>query len=466
MGSRSRLWFVTFLTFIRFPLVLVFVAAALVRVYHPDRDALFYVAFAALLASAVTDWLDGHFARRLRVETRFGAHADPLMDKLFYLATLPLLVFVVTENGHIRHGLFLVCITVFFLARDQWVTFLRSIGSMYNVSGGATWSGKLRTSINFPLICAIYYFEEAPVRLVDVHLLYAAEVVACIVNVISLYTYTRRYWPYLHLSTLSKDGAAHETPSLPAMHAEKAKALGRMASGVTHDFSNFLAAILGNAGIVRKGLPADSPLRQPVAQIEETAQQAVELTNRLQTYMGKGRASFARTDLSALVAGMREGLAGRLPPGMRLDCATQPDLAPVEADAALVRRLLLILVANAAESAADEVGEVRVRTLSLAHDSLPADAVWFDAPPPPGPQAAILVSDRGGGIPPALLPRIFDPFFSTKMRAQGLGLPEALGIMRAHGGAMAVHSAPGHGSVFAAVFPRRRDQAGGPNSES
>lgn len=193
----TNLFIVTFITFVRFPLVLLFFAGALFNVKY-QSTWLFFTSLGILILSAVTDFFDGYLARKLNVVTKFGAHADPLMDKFFYLSTLPLLVFVATKNNHITHAVFLLVMTVFFLARDQWVTFLRSIGSMYSVSGGATWSGKLRTAINFPMICMIYFVEETPTRpLISNWILYALECLAFVSNFVSLYIYTRNYWPYL-----------------------------------------------------------------------------------------------------------------------------------------------------------------------------------------------------------------------------------------------------------------------------
>lgn len=194
-----KLRFVTFLTFVRLPLVLVFVAGALLHTWWP-RTWVFVVAFAALATSAVTDLLDGYFARRFNVETELGAHADPLMDKFFSLSALPTLIFIAAHNGHTRHAMLLVLMTVLFLGRDQWVTFLRSIGSIYQAPGGAKWTGKLRTCINLPLLCAIYYYEESPLPVIPRALLGAAEAAAIMVSVISLFTYTGHYWPYLRRS--------------------------------------------------------------------------------------------------------------------------------------------------------------------------------------------------------------------------------------------------------------------------
>lgn len=202
MGTRSKLNLVMVLTFVRFPLVLLFFGLALIYVKNDNRPWLFVLALGSLILSAVTDIFDGYLARKFQVVTKFGAHADPLMDKLFYLSTLPLLVFVATRNNHLSHAIFLLVMTVFFLARDQWVTFLRSIGSMYAVSGSANWAGKLRTIINFPMICAVYYFEEAPARWewIPPWLMHSFEGVAFVINFVSLYIYSRQYWPYLEKS--------------------------------------------------------------------------------------------------------------------------------------------------------------------------------------------------------------------------------------------------------------------------
>lgn len=193
---KAKLLFVFFLTLVRFPLVLIFFAGAIVNSIYPD-ELLYNVVLTILMVAAITDSFDGYLARKWNVATGLGAQVDPLMDKFFYLGTWPVLVFVATRNHHIPHAIALLVFTVIFLSRDQWVTFLRSIGSVYNVPGSANWSGKLRTIINFPVICAIYHFEEAPVQIINPILLYCFEALAFIVNLVSIYTYTKFYWPYL-----------------------------------------------------------------------------------------------------------------------------------------------------------------------------------------------------------------------------------------------------------------------------
>jgi CDP-diacylglycerol--glycerol-3-phosphate 3-phosphatidyltransferase len=200
MEHRGKFTFVLFLTLVRFPLVLLFAAGAVAHVFRPN-PWLFYSALSVLVLSTVTDLFDGYFARRFHVESRFGANVDPLMDKFFYVCTLPVLVFVTASHGNAVHSAVLVALTVSLLLRDLWVTFLRSFGAMYDDEGGANWAGKLRTGLMFPMICALFLLEEHPMKLFSPAVVYSFEGLAMAINAVSVYVYTRRYWQYLVKST-------------------------------------------------------------------------------------------------------------------------------------------------------------------------------------------------------------------------------------------------------------------------
>lgn len=198
MSRGAKLAFVTFLTVARLPLVLLFFTGAVIHASHPS-PWLFWTTFASLVLSALTDLFDGYYARKFKVVTQFGAHVDPLMDKFFYLASMPLLVYVMAIHDSHSHAAAMLILTLVFLARDQWITFLRSIGAIYQVSGKANWSGKLRTALNFPMICVVYYHEEAPsaIQFVPAAFAYAFVLLTLVITVLSIFIYTRHYWPYL-----------------------------------------------------------------------------------------------------------------------------------------------------------------------------------------------------------------------------------------------------------------------------
>ena len=124
-----------------------------------------------------------------------------MSDKIVYLTSLPLLVFLAAVNGHTPHAVALLCLTVAFLIRDQWVSFLRTMSaSCDGVNLGANWSGKARTALNFPLACLIYVNEGAGAAHISMPVLYALEALAFLLNLVSFHVYTATYWPYVRKS--------------------------------------------------------------------------------------------------------------------------------------------------------------------------------------------------------------------------------------------------------------------------
>jgi len=205
------------ITFIRVPFIFAFLVLALVHGWGVQRhllkeaalpsDALAWVAVVCLTLSALTDFFDGALARRWKVTTKFGAMCDPLMDKIFYLIVFPTLLWLlpIGKPEERWHALFMVVLTVLYLLRDQWVTFLRSVGSLYGANCAATFLGKFRTAMTFPL-CGFIYFYIMLYSYPDETMtgfrwaIYVGEAVAIFLNVWSFGVYTRNYWPYIQRS--------------------------------------------------------------------------------------------------------------------------------------------------------------------------------------------------------------------------------------------------------------------------
>jgi CDP-diacylglycerol--glycerol-3-phosphate 3-phosphatidyltransferase len=188
------------LTVGRFPLILVFLAVNL-WIDAEDHPVAFSIAFCAAVLSAVTDLLDGYFARRFNLVTRLGGSFDPVIDKVFFIVTLPTLVYRALLRGEpLLHCRFLVLLAVVLLARDQWLTFLREICARYKVDSKASWIGKIRTSFLFVMICCVYWFIEVPdgwwLQL-SRPFIYFLEVGGLALTLLSIWTYTRQYGPYL-----------------------------------------------------------------------------------------------------------------------------------------------------------------------------------------------------------------------------------------------------------------------------
>jgi CDP-diacylglycerol--glycerol-3-phosphate 3-phosphatidyltransferase len=156
------------------------------------------LATASLAVAALTDLYDGKLARKWNVVTKFGAMADPLMDKVFYLVVFPTLLWLLgRQPDEAVHALVMLVFTVLYILRDQWVTFLRSVGSLYNAYCGANWLGKFRTAASFPAACVIYVYVALHPFFLPQALIFVIEAFLIFVNFWSIVVYTREYLPYL-----------------------------------------------------------------------------------------------------------------------------------------------------------------------------------------------------------------------------------------------------------------------------
>jgi CDP-diacylglycerol--glycerol-3-phosphate 3-phosphatidyltransferase len=209
---RLKFYFVQALTLVRVPLIFLFLAVS-VFCSHPLAESWFVVAFTAMILSAVTDLFDGYFARKFQVTSQLGSYADPMTDKVFYLTTFPTLVYLADRVGQHTHARVLLVLAILFLLRDQWVSFLRSLGALHDLSAKANWSGKARTLISFPTICVIYYYLQAPsyweIR-APAAIVYGLEGLSVAINLLSIGVYTGRFWPALRAELRLPDGNGPE----------------------------------------------------------------------------------------------------------------------------------------------------------------------------------------------------------------------------------------------------------------
>jgi len=199
MDERTKRWAVNALTFGRVPFVVVFMVLAIFYAYCPAKGIWVpMLATASLAIAALTDLFDGRMARKWQVVSKFGAMADPLMDKVFYLIVFPTLLWLLgRQPSESRHALVMLVFTVLYILRDQWVTFLRSVGAMYNANCGANWVGKFRTAASFPAACIIYVYAALHPCFLPQMLIYVIEAGLILVNLWSIFIYTRQYLPYI-----------------------------------------------------------------------------------------------------------------------------------------------------------------------------------------------------------------------------------------------------------------------------
>ncbi len=226
--------------------------------------------------------------------------------------------------------------------------------------------------------------------------------------------------------------------------SQKMDAIGQLAGGLAHDFSNLITIIVGNADFLLDELGADDPRRSPLVELRQAADRAGTLTRQLLAISRKTVLRIAPIDPARLVGGL-EPLLRRL---LREDIALTTEIAPavgrVRADAGQLEQVLMNLVVNARD-ALPRGGAIAIKVEEVTRDR--------------GRFVVFAVSDTGTGITPEVRARIFEPFFTTKPagKGSGLGLAVVFGIVTQSHGFVEVDSAPGAGTRFQVFLPRVDD---------
>lgn len=238
---------------------------------------------------------------------------------------------------------------------------------------------------------------------------------------------------------------------------EKAEALGRMAAGVAHDFSNLIQVIWGCTEAASEDLAGSTDerardVRLALQDIRQSADRAALLARQLMTLGRQDQAQPGALSVDEAVRRIAPLLGHFVPGGVSLELRLDSDDATALIDASLFERVLINLVTNArdATNAGDRI-VVRTRCVSIG-DERHGALSELD----PGNYALLCVEDNGQGMDEETQRKIFDPFFTTKAtgRGTGLGLATVLAIVREAGGTVAVRSRPGEGTQFEVYLPR------------
>jgi PAS domain S-box-containing protein len=230
--------------------------------------------------------------------------------------------------------------------------------------------------------------------------------------------------------------------------ARRMEAVGRLAGGIAHDFSNILAAIDGYGALCQGMVEPGGPLHENLAEIRAAGGRASSLVARLLAFARRQVMAPKLVDLNACVSESVLALAALAGGGIRLNLDLDPALGPVRSDPEWIRQILIILVRNARD-AMPEGGLIRIGTARVAVPEGEA------GPARPGRFSMLSVGDNGTGMDPAVKARIFEPFFTTKGigRGAGMGLAMADGIVCQCGGHIEVDSEVGRGTTLRLYFP-------------
>jgi PAS domain S-box-containing protein len=237
---------------------------------------------------------------------------------------------------------------------------------------------------------------------------------------------------------VARDVTEHRRWEEQMARSEKLAALGQLAMGMAHDFTNLLQAILGHTQLIASE-PSPDRLSKGLATIEQAVRDGVETVGRIKRFARRdGDRRLERVDLREVVRQAVEMVRPRWAHGDRGGAIVVRQrlgaVPPVQARAAELREVVINLVLNAVD-ALTRGGTITVETR--------ADGDW----------AVLDVADTGPGITADVKRRIFEPFFTTKETGTGLGLSIVSGIISSHGGTITVESEVGAGATFAIRLP-------------
>jgi signal transduction histidine kinase len=231
---------------------------------------------------------------------------------------------------------------------------------------------------------------------------------------------------------------------LELAHMNRRVAMGGLAASIAHELNQPLGAIYNNAGAARMLIKASPPRLDEIAEILEDIQQddkrASDVITRIRAMLSKTRIDVIDLDLNEAIGGAMKMLAADAATrGVSLKADLASGLPAVHADRVQVQQVVLNLAINAMESMSDRSGAKR-EVVVKSRRAGDADA-------------EVSVTDSGAGIPPDILPRIFDPFVTSKPSGMGLGLSISRTIVEAHGGTIRAENLPQDGAVFRFTLP-------------
>src|SRR5437764_1367180 len=225
------------------------------------------------------------------------------------------------------------------------------------------------------------------------------------------------------------------------------KQLGLLAGGIAHDFNNLLTAIMGNISLASLLIPATDEMTTRLADAKNASMRARDLAQQLLTFARGGVPIKKTASLTRLVQDtVSFCLRGSQ---SRSECDLEDNLWPTEIDSGQISQVIANLVVNA-EQAMPTGGTLHVTCENFRHGS-GKNATVPDLPS--GEFIKITIRDEGIGIPEQNLRQIFDPYFTTKPKGNGLGLATAYSIVKHHKGLITVESEVNKGSTFTLYLP-------------
>ncbi|MEK7676280.1 MAG: ATP-binding protein [Verrucomicrobiota bacterium] len=236
------------------------------------------------------------------------------------------------------------------------------------------------------------------------------------------------------------------------LHSQKMQALGTLAAGIAHDFNNFLSVIRMSNKLIGRAAKADAGIQESVGEIELAVQQGKGIIRSMLGYSRAGTEESGPFSVPEMVEDSVALLSNEFLAGLALTLELDRNTPPVAVSRGRLEQVLLNLLINAAEAMKGN-GELRLSVRVLAQ----APEAPVLRPKPSACFVELAIADSGPGINPQILPRIFEPFFSTRIKGQqrgtGLGLSMVYTIAEQDGLGLSVETELGKGTTFRIAVP-------------
>lgn len=236
------------------------------------------------------------------------------------------------------------------------------------------------------------------------------------------------------------------------IQSQKVETIGSLASGIAHDFNNVLAAILACATYVKQHTPQNSDIFRYLEATESSAHRGAALTKQLLHFARRDQPRLTVFDPNTVIDQTLQLVTRSFDKSILCHRQLAADLHPIEADPTQLEQVILNIAVNARD-AMPQGGIFTITTRNLALHS--ANPHRLNIPLPDGPYVLLSFRDTGSGMPPDVIQKIFQPFFTTKPvgKGTGLGLSMVMSIVKSFGGHIHVSSAPGKGTQFDIYLP-------------
>jgi PAS domain S-box-containing protein len=252
---------------------------------------------------------------------------------------------------------------------------------------------------------------------------------------------------------LKRDMSHEQQMEKQARQAQQMQAIGTLAGGISHDFNNILSAIIGNAEIMKLfHIAPDNPARPELEELLKAAYRAKELVRQILSFSRPDEPRNEPVELESLIRENLSFLRASLPSNIEIRIGFECRQSMIQADPNQIIQVLMNLCSNAAHAMAGKGG---VLDIGLDEVDLVAQQTEGFIDSTPGRYLKLVIADTGHGMDRCVAERIFEPYFTTKKKGEGIGLGLSLvqGIVKKNGGAITVESEPGRGTIFSIFLP-------------